>query len=167
MYFRLFSFLLFCFIFNGCATKKNLRNANKPTSTNYSAKLGCQIPVNSNKVFIDAISEWVGVPYSYGGNNMNGTDCSGFVQAIYKKVFNKNVEHNSHLLSKRATVIKYDNLEQGDLLFFKINKKQIDHVGMHIFDTYFIHASTKKGVIVSDLEQPYYQNTFAFYGRLN
>jgi len=167
MYFRVLSVLIICVCLNSCASKKHLSSTSKPKETSFSDKLGCPLPVNYNKVFIEAITEWLGTPYSYGGNSKKGTDCSGFVQAVYKKVFNKIIEHNSLQISLKSRTIKAKELEQGDLLFFKINKKQIDHIGMHIFESYFIHASTKKGVIVSDLKQTYYKETFAFYGKIN
>jgi len=166
MYFRLLLLLISCLVINSCATRKKSHQPNKPDLTVFSEKLACPLPANSNLFFIEAITEWIGVPYLYGGNSKNGTDCSGFVQAIYKKVFNKLTEHNSLMISKKAKKINKVELNQGDLLFFKINKKQIDHIGMHIYDTYFVHASTKKGVIVSDLKQSYYQQTFVFYGKL-
>jgi len=167
MFSRILFVLIFCLGLNGCASKKNLNTIHKNTNTNYSEKLGCPLPDSFNKIFIEAISEWIGVPYQYGGGNKKGTDCSGFVQNIYKSVFNKTIEHNALQISKKSRIIKNKDLQQGDLLFFKINKKQIDHVGMHIYDTYFIHASTKKGVIVSDIKQAYYQETFEFYGKID
>jgi len=167
MYFRILTVLIISIILNSCALKKPANNTLKPSEVVFSDKLGCPLPINYNKNFINAITDWLGVPYSYGGNSKKGTDCSGFVQSIYKKVFNKILAHNAVQISMKASKIKSQDLEQGDLLFFRINKKQIDHVGMHIFDSYFIHASTKKGVMVSDQKQEYYQETFAFYGKIN
>ena len=167
MFFRVVIFLVAFFFLNSCASKKNVNNSNRQPKAGFSEKLGCPLPENNNQVFIEAIAEWVNVQYRYGGNSKKGTDCSGFVQAIYKSVFNKILDHNAFQISKKARRVNKNQLAQGDLLFFKINKKQVDHVGLHIYDTYFIHASTKKGVIVSDLKQAYYQQTFDFYGKID
>ena len=126
--------------------------------------LGIPLPAGINQNYVAAISEWLGVPYKYGGSSRSGTDCSGLVQSIYLKVFNKVVDHNSLALFNKAKSISKGRLLEGDLLFFKINGNKISHVGMHVTDNYFIHASTKKGVVISSITEPYYQKTFSGYG---
>ena len=51
-------------------------------------------------------------------------------------------------------------VEEGDLLFFKIRKGQISHVGIYLQNGKFAHATTQAGVIISDLSEPYYKKYF-------
>ena len=60
-----------------------------------------------------------------------------------------------------------DQLFEGDLLFFKIKKNQISHIGIYLFNGYFIHSSVSKGVIISNLEEDYYKRHFYSGGRIN
>jgi len=57
----------------------------------------------------------------------------------------------------------------GDLVFFATgkDKNRVSHVGIMIDDVKFIHASTKKGVVVSEVTAPYYERTFMMYGRVD
>ena len=130
----------------------------------YARTLGIPLPAGINQNYIAAISEWVGVPYKYGGNSRSGTDCSGLVQSVYMKVFNKVVDHNSLALFNKAKSIGRGKVVEGDLLFFKINGNKISHVGMHVTESYFIHASTKKGVVISSIAEPYYRDALSGYG---
>ena len=54
----------------------------------YSKQLNINLSGNENKELIQEVSEWLGTPYKYAGNTKSGTDCSGFTQAIYLKVYN-------------------------------------------------------------------------------
>ena len=46
------------------------------------------------------------------------------------------------------------------ILFFKIRKGQISHVGIYLGNNKFAHASVKTGVIISSLDEPYYKKYF-------
>ena len=54
-----------------------------------------------------------------------------------------------------------NDLRPGDLVFFiSLSERIIDHVGLYLGDTQFIHASPSKGVVVSSLHQDYYATRF-------
>jgi cell wall-associated NlpC family hydrolase len=78
---------------------------------------------------------------------------------------------NSFAQSKIGTVVNRDQVQKGDLLFFKTdNNKNINHVGIVIKvssdEIQFIHSSTSKGVIISSTKQPYYKNTLVQINRI-
>jgi cell wall-associated NlpC family hydrolase len=157
-------FLLACLtLLSACKTHRKV-SQQEPNRTRVDPKLGIELPDEINNQFIDEIKKWVNAPYKYGGTTRAGVDCSGFVQAVYKTVFNLSVAHQSEALYKKAKPVKQSELKEGDLLFFKIESTRISHVGMHITREYFIHASTKKGVVLSSLNEPYYKKTFEGYG---
>lgn len=60
---------------------------------------------------------------------------------------------------------KYENqLKEGDLVFFSFGGRQIDHVGVYLHNNKFVHVSTSRGVIISDLKDPWYYRHFTRCG---
>lgn len=113
---------------------------------------------------------WLGTPYRYGGTSQSGCDCSGMVMQIYKSVYQLNLERNSAMMKeKNCREIRRNQLNTGDLVFFATsgNRKRINHVGIYLKDNKFIHASSSRGVIVSDLDESYYQRTYVCSGQVN
>jgi hypothetical protein len=160
-------FLLLGLAFSGCKTKPK-PGSEKPRRetglSDYERKLGLELPESANRNFFEEVAQWMGTPYRYGGSSKQGTDCSGFVQQVYLKVFGLKVDHQSALLFEKSKRIRKEQLREGDLYFFKISGNKISHVGMHLTGDFFIHASTKKGVVVNRLQEPYYAQHFVGYG---
>lgn len=127
---------------------------------------GFQFSDAFNPSWYENIYHWLGTPYRYAGKSLKGIDCSNFVNEIYKSVFGFVAGTNSLEQYARSQRITKDELKEGDLVFFKINKKRISHVGIYLGNDRFAHSSRSKGVIVSDLKHPYYKTRFAGAGRL-
>jgi probable lipoprotein NlpC len=132
----------------------------------YSQKLGVKLQGNEDLNLLETMTSWKGTPYRYGGNTKKGTDCSGFVNSVYKEAYGKQLQRSSKDMVHDVKFVSKKELKAGDLLFFKINGKNISHVGIYIADNKFIHASTKSGVVVNDLDQEYYVKTFYKAGRV-
>lgn len=83
--------------------------------------------------------------YSYGGQNFPySTDCSGWVQGIYKK-FNVALPRVSRDQAKTGTPVKFNDLQVGDLMFFSTaTDKHITHVGIYMGENYFISNLNEK-----------------------
>ena len=62
--------------------------------------------------------------------------------------------------------VKKEDLQEGDLIFFKIKDDAISHVGIYLKDNHFIHASLSMGVIISNLDGKYYRERFVSGKRL-
>ncbi len=106
----------------------------------------------------------VGVPYLYGGSTTNGFDCSGLVQYSYSRA-GKRVPRTTGQLWSATTTVRREDLQAGDLLFFKIEGK-MSHVGMYIGEQRFVHApSSGRTVTVGKLSSPYYSSAFIRAGR--
>ena len=60
-------------------------------------------------------------------------------------------------------------LKEGDLVFFATGKKRgkVSHVGIYLKGNKFVHASSSKGVMVSDMESSYWVRTFVDGGKVN
>lgn len=92
-----------------------------------------------------------GVPYLYGGNDLNtGVDCSGFVQAVYKEAGYELPRTIEEQASSFATV-SLDSLKPGDIIFYGTKEDNtVSHNGIYIGKDLVIHASNlKDGVKVS------------------
>ncbi len=122
----------------------------------------------SDKKLIKEAEKWLGTKYKYGGHSRQGTDCSGFVMEVYLSTYNFKLPRSSKEQQKFCKLIKKSQLRIGDLVFFATgkNKNKVSHVGLYIGDGTFIHASSSKGVVKSQLSQSYYQRTYHSSGRV-
>lgn len=130
--------------------------------------LGVDINLEDNhKLYLES-AKWIGVPYRSGGDSKRGTDCSGFVSQVYRKVYRKQVPRNTEDLKKKSSKIAKRNLREGDLVFFTSSRsrKKVAHVGIYLKNGKFVHASTSKGVIVSRLSERYYTQHWISGGRI-
>lgn len=118
----------------------------------------------SNAVVNTALS-FSGVRYRYGGTTKKGMDCSGLLYVSFKE-HNINIPRVSNEIANEGKRIRVNQVEKGDLLFFKTRKrgKKINHVGLVVAvandDIKFIHASTSRGVIVSSLREGFWNYAF-------
>lgn len=123
----------------------------------------------SQKKIVEEAMSWLGTPYKYAGSEKgSGTDCSGMVLRVYEDAGGVKLPRNSKKQSEFCKKLKKKEVQPGDLVFFATGKDEhtISHVGIMIDDNQFIHASTKKGVILSEMTTPYYERTFIMYGRV-
>lgn len=100
---------------------------------------------------------WLGAKYVYGKATKKQTDCSGFVMQVYSGYYGIKLDHNASSIYKdsRAKSVSRGSLKEGDLIFFGSLWK-IDHVGIYLNGERFIHASTSKGVMISQMKDKYW-----------
>jgi lipoprotein Spr/probable lipoprotein NlpC len=103
--------------------------------------------------------EWQGVDYRLGGLSKQGVDCSGFVYLTYRSAFGLNLPRTTEQQSKLGTPVEIHQLRAGDLVFFKTGRG-IRHVGIYVEKGLFLHASTSKGVIMSQLDNVYWRRFY-------
>lgn len=164
-----FSYLLLIISLNSCGifrkAEKNKTKAEASFYKQYSEKLGYTLTGNENPALIKEIGEWIGTPYKYGGCDKSGTDCSCFVKNVYKNVYGMYVARSTSDIMNDVRKINKSQLQEGDLVFFKTGKK-VSHVGIYISKNKFVHASSSKGVMISDLDNSYWLKTYVKSGRL-
>jgi cell wall-associated NlpC family hydrolase len=124
------------------------------------------LPEKSAKRLIKEAARHIGEPYCYGGLSKKGWDCSGFVRTIYQRSLNIALPRTADEMYQLGFKIPFNHAHPGDLLFFKIGRKNVSHVGIFMGDGRFIHVSKTDGVIVSSISDPYYQGHFLDVRRL-
>lgn len=112
------------------------------------------------------IYSWLGVRYRYAGLSKRGVDCAGFVKNICNNVYGTKLSGSARDHFKKCIPIDKNELEEGDLVFFKINQSQISHVGLYLGNGKFAHAAVHGGVMISDLNERYYNKYYYLGGRL-
>lgn len=127
---------------------------------------GARIEVQ--KALVTKAREWIGTPYVYGGDSKKGADCSGFIMSLYRDAVGIKLPRNSAAQKDFCVGLDKDRIEVGDLVFFSSPRSgsNVAHVGMYVGDNTFIHSSSSKGVIESDLSQKYYVTHFRGIGRV-
>ena len=156
-------------ISNNNSYSYNTNNENPSKSKNKkSSKEGPNAKAAS--ILSDA-EKYLGAPYRAGGMTYSGFDCSGFVNTVFAEN-NIKLTRRSADQAKEGVGINIENVKHGDLLFFATaGGKRVSHVGIvHTItddgEIKFIHASTSKGVIISSLEEAYWDKAFLFARRV-
>jgi len=111
-----------------------------------------------NNELYDFYNQWEGVKYKLGGESKKGIDCSAFIQKAFKEKFALEMPRSTLLQANIGKEVKKNELEIGDLVFFKTGKTK--HVGIYIDNGKFMHASTKIGVTISDLDNEYFNKSY-------
>ena len=101
---------------------------------------------------------WIGTPYRWGGDSRRGIDCSAFVRSFMRDNLGVDLPRATAGQQFEGVSIRKDDLLPGDLVFFR--RRSVRHVGVYLGDGEFIHASSSRGVTVSNLSEGYYQQSY-------
>lgn len=144
------------------------RSSNENVSSlqlKYAALLNTDPVQLQNKALLENIDDWYGTRYRLGGSTKSGIDCSAFVCAIYAGAFGISLPRTAREQYNVTKHISRTELKEGDLLFFN-TRGGVSHVGIYLQNNKFVHASTNKGVTISDIFEPYYNQHFISAGRV-
>ena len=136
-----------------------------PSAFQYALLLDVEVEKIKNSKLYDYITQWWGTPYRIGGSSLDGIDCSGFVKGLFSDTYSIQLPRTSREQANFSQEISKESLQEGDLVFFH-QRKGISHVGMYLSNNKFVHASTSMGVIISDLNEPYWNKRFVKAGRI-
>jgi len=147
---------LFLALMYGCSTAPAIKYR---SNVKYSGKTSEQV--------IKIAKSMLGQPYRYGGHSpKTGFDCSGLVYFSYLQV-GITLPRTSRGQYSASEPVSKSSIKRGDLLFFRINRRKISHVGIYLGKNRFIHApSSGKKVSIAKLDSPYWRKRFARGGRI-
>lgn len=104
--------------FSAASSKKQIEKASK--------KKGREVVAFAN--------QFIGNPYVYGGMSLtNGTDCSGFVKAVYAN-FGVTLPHSSYGMRHVGYEVSFDEMRAGDIVCYP------GHVGIYAGDGLIVNA---------------------------
>lgn len=117
---------------------------------------------------IEMAKKYVGAPYLWAGNDPKGFDCSGFTSYVMRSSLSQELPRRARDQFESAVKVKEKNVQKGDLVFFD-NGGGISHVGIIVSDKgeplKMIHASSSKGIVITDIEQSsYWQKRITGFG---
>lgn len=109
---------------------------------------------DSRQAKIDIVMDYarsnVGGAYVWAGSSFRATDCSGLVMLSYAQI-GINLPHLASLQAGYGTAVSYDELQEGDLVFFG-SGYDIYHVAIYNGNGRIVHAANSNdGIIFSDL----------------
>ncbi len=115
---------------------------------------------------VDIAIGLLGTKYVFGGESVDGMDCSSFVQKVYK-IAGINLPRTARYQAKFGIYVSLKDLKPGDLLFFQTYAKFPSHVGIYIGNNKMIHASSAaKRIVISDIDKDYYLRHFLYAKRI-
>jgi len=83
-----------------------------------------------------------GIPYVYGGSDIDGFDCSGLVFYVYD-CFGIRLPRSAREQARIRSSVKLKHAAAGDILVFKL--KKIWHSAIYLGRNYFVHAPNAAG----------------------
>ena len=134
-----------------------------PPSGSAPASLASQL--EQGNAIAAAASALVGTPYHFGGADQGGFDCSGLALYVHERV-GLSIPRTAAEQQRAARPVPSSQMLPGDLLFFHMRKRGIDHVGIYLGDGRFVHAPhAGVPVAAAELGSDYYARHFVGAGR--
>lgn len=110
-------------------------------------------------------AQLVGAPYHFGGADLKGFDCSGLAVYVYGQA-GVEIPRTADAQRRTARPVAPEALSPGDLVFFRIHSRHVNHVGIYAGGGRFIHAPhSGERVSYGNLDDAYYHKHFAGAGR--
>lgn len=161
-----FVLLLSLILLSSCGASKRRTVSVKKTNKNIIETTANNTkPSSIASSIIDYALSFEGVRYKYGGTTKRGMDCSGLVYRSFGE-YDITMPRTTSDLSSSGDWIDVKKVIPGDLVFFatRKNSRKVNHVGIvtevRRGDFSFIHASTSRGVMVSNLSDTYWYRAY-------
>jgi cell wall-associated NlpC family hydrolase len=112
-----------------------------------------------NLPLISFVNDWYYTRYRLGGTTKSGVDCSSFTLQLFQEVYNINLPRTARQQYAVTVKVEEEEMQEGDLVFFN-TRGGVSHVGVYLVNGYFVHASSSRGVMVSNLNEKYFKQRF-------
>lgn len=121
---------------------------------------------NVKEKVLSRAKDFLGTPYGFGDKEGGRTDCSGFTQQVYRQ-FGVSLPRSASEQALFGESVSMDDLQVGDLLFYRTYKSDPSHVAIYAGDGKIIHASyAAKKVQYDSIQKAYYRDRFMYARRL-
>jgi len=121
-----------------------------PTPPTTRSQPDLHVPAEPDPIAPDVVATALalrGTPYRNGGSEPSGGfDCSGLVQWAFAR-HGKALPRETREQYEMGTKIDQDEVQPGDLVFFKTVSKGPSHVGIALGGGEFVHAPSSRGVV--------------------
>ena len=152
---------------------QNIKSSTDRKKLNVFMAAGIEKEINTHNTSADEIiktaQKYLGVPHCMGGTTMKCMDCSGLLFTVFAR-YGISLPHNSEEQARYGIIIAGMNeLKKGDLLFFIKSYKTnlfITHSGIYIGNNKFIHASSRNGVTITSIDDPWWKQRYIFGTRV-
>ncbi|WP_369715225.1 NlpC/P60 family protein [Leptotrichia alba] len=110
---------------------------------------------------LQSYSNWKGTKYTLGGDSATGIDCSALTRRVYREVYGYELPRKTDQQVKIGSHVSKENLKPGDIVFFR-PEERVNHTAVYLGESLFINASSAKGVVISTLENTYWNKYFKY-----
>lgn len=145
------------------------KNRQKPqrVSTANSKLVPPMAPKTSSNVLSRAVNV-LGTPYRWGGSSPSkGFDCSGLVKYAFNDATFNLPRTSNAMASGHGEKVDRKDLKRGDLIFFKLKSRRVNHVAIYLGNDRFIHAPRRgKSVTIDTLNKPYWNTHYVVAKRV-
>ncbi|HDS1818418.1 MAG: C40 family peptidase [Pseudomonas sp.] len=150
------------------AKHTTLRARPSNTASSRALPVAAMSPKQSSDVLSRAVNV-LGTPYVWGGSSpKKGFDCSGLVKYAFNDVADVDLPRTSNAMAQGHGVkVAKGDLKPGDLIFFNIKSRRVNHVAIYLGNDRFIHAPRRgKRVSIDTLSKPYWQKHYVVAKRV-
>lgn len=120
-----------------------------------------------NNIMDEAMSH-IGARYRSGSKGPSAFDCSGFTSYVFRSTGGIEIGCSSRDQYAKNMPVRRDEMQRGDLVFFTSpgSGRNVGHVGIIVdvdplTQTFsFIHASSSKGVTITNSDEGFYARRF-------
>lgn len=143
------------------------RQKNQRVSTANSKLVPPMAPKTSSNVLSRAVNV-LGTPYRWGGSSPSkGFDCSGLVKYAFNDATFDLPRTSNAMASGHGEKVDRKDLKPGDLIFFKLKSRRVNHVAIYLGNDRFIHAPRRgKSVTIDTLNKPYWNSHYVVAKRV-
>jgi len=121
---------------------------------------------NAKDKLLSRAKDFLGTPYGFGNRDGERTDCSGFTQQVYRQ-FGVTLPRSAAEQAQLGENVNMNDLQVGDLLFYRTYKSDPSHVAIYAGDGQIIHASySARKVQYDSIDKGYYKQRFMYAKRL-
>lgn len=130
-------------------TEESTARSSEERTNNQEQTTTNDVVTSKGEEVVNYAKQYLKCKYVYGASGPSTFDCSGFTMYVFKH-FGISLSHSATAQSKKGTYVAKENLQPGDLVFFKDYQTMdgIGHCGIYVGDGNFIHASSGTGYCV-------------------